>query len=251
MHQEAGVVALPVDQVAAIQFEDAGGQGLEEGAVVGDEQHGARIAAQGVFQPGDGADVQVVGGFVEQQQIRLGHQRLGQQHAPPPAAGQFGEGLFRRQLQPAQGAFHQLLQAPAIAGLQLLLDVHEPLHIQFAAGVLGQVMVLGEQFADAGQARGHHVEHRAVVGARQFLRQFADLQRRGAPDLAVIGLLLALDDAQEAGFAGAVAADDAYPLAPLDLPGHPVQQGGDAKGQGYVGELEQRHGFLREKGQPV
>ena len=64
VNQEAGVIAVPVDQVAAVELENARGQVLQEGTVVGDEQHGDVEARQCVFQPGDGTDVQVVGRFV-------------------------------------------------------------------------------------------------------------------------------------------------------------------------------------------
>ncbi len=118
VHQEAGVVAVPVDQAAAIQFKDARGQVLQERTVVRDEQHGALEILEGFFKPGDGADVQVVGWFVEQQQIRLGHQGLGQQHAATPAAGQLGEGLVGRQLQAAQGAVDQSAAGASHHGLR-------------------------------------------------------------------------------------------------------------------------------------
>ncbi|MNJ64864.1 hypothetical protein D3C77_608470 [compost metagenome] len=151
-------------------------------------------------------------------------------------------------MQAAQGTVHQLLQAPAVLGFQLLLHVHELIEVFIVMNVLAQVMVARKQLAHAGQPLGDHVEHRAIVRARQLLRQLTDLQRRGAPDLTVIGGLLALDQAQHAGFAGAIAADDAHPLAPGDLPGHLFEQGRGAIGQGYIGELEQRHGVPPETG---
>jgi len=154
----------------------------------------------------------VVGRFVEQQQVRLGHQGLGQQDAATPAAGQFGEGLVGRQLQAAQGAVHQLLQAPAVTGFEVLLDVHQLVQVFFGNAVLRQVMVLRKQLTDAVQAFGDHVEHCPSVGHRQFLRQFANLEARGAPYRAVIGLLVAFYQLHHAGLAGAVAADDAHPL---------------------------------------
>jgi len=120
----------------------------------------------------------VVGRFVEQQQVRLGHQGLGQQDAATPAAGQFGEGLVGRQLQAAQGAVHQLLQAPAVTGFEVLLDVHQLVQVFFGNAVLRQVMVLRKQLTDAVQAFGDHVEHCPSVGHRQFLRQFANLEAR-------------------------------------------------------------------------
>ncbi|MNQ66751.1 hypothetical protein D3C85_812510 [compost metagenome] len=135
-----------------------------------------------------------------------------------------------------------MLQAPAVTGFELLLDAGQLGQVGIGLDVLAEVVELGEQRTDLRQPFGHHVEHGAIVGARQFLRQFADLQRRRTPDLAVVGELVALDQAQQAGLAGAVAADDAHPLAAGDLPGHLIQQRHGAVGEGYVGELEQCHG---------
>ncbi|MNZ15504.1 hypothetical protein D3C78_324550 [compost metagenome] len=201
---------------------------------MGDEQHGAAKPAEGIFKPGNGADVQVVGRFIEQQQVGLGHQRLGQQHAAAPATGELGQGLVGRQLQAAQGAVDQLLQAPAIARLEVVLDVHELFQVGIGMDVLAQVVVFGQQGADAVEAFGHHVEHGTAVGHRQFLRQLANLQARGTPDVAFIRLLIALDQAQHARLASAVAADDAHPLTTGDLPGHLVQQRRGAERKGHI-----------------
>jgi len=215
---------------------------------VRDEQHGALEILQGFFKPGNRTDVQVVGWFVEQQQVRLGNQGLRQQDATTPAAGQFGEGLVGRQLQTAQGAVDQLLQAPAVTGFEVVLDVHQLVQVGIGNDVLAQVMVLREQFANTVQAFGDHVEHGPLVGHRQFLRQFADLEARCAPDGAVIGLLIALDQLHHAGLACAVAADDAHPLTTGDLPGHLVQQRHRAESKGHIAEFEQGHELLQKLG---
>ncbi|MCY1448887.1 hypothetical protein D9M71_655950 [compost metagenome] len=154
-------------------------------------------------------------------------------------------------MQAAQGAFHQLLQAPAVARFQLLLDAGELREIIFVLNVQAQVVIAGQQFADLGEPLGDHVVHRTIIGARQLLRQFADLQRRRPPDVAVIGHLLALDQLEHARLAGAVAADDADPLSPGDLPGHLVQQRRGAKGKGHIGELQQGHWLSPETGRAV
>ncbi len=143
-----------------------------------DEEHGALEVLERFFEPGDRTDVQVVGRFVEQQQVRFGNQRLGQQHATTPAAGQLGEGLVGGQLQAAEGAVDQGLQTPAVAGLEIVLDVHQLVQVGVSDDVLAQVVIFGEQCAHAVQAFGHHVEHGPLVGYRQFLRQFADLEAR-------------------------------------------------------------------------
>ena len=83
--QERRVVAGPRGQPPAIEFDDAGRQLLEEGAVVGDEEHGAGVVGQLRLEPRDGLDVEMVGRLVEQQQVRLRDQRPGEQRAAAPA----------------------------------------------------------------------------------------------------------------------------------------------------------------------
>ena len=84
----ARVAARPRREPAAIELDDARGERGEEGAVVGDEQERAGIAAQVLLEPADRVDVEMVGRLVEQQQVRLGDQRAAEQRAAAPAAGQ-------------------------------------------------------------------------------------------------------------------------------------------------------------------
>src|SRR5688572_27720152 len=56
-------------QLAAVELEDARGDAVEEGAVVGDDDRG--LLQQQVFQHQDAVDVEVVGRLVEQQQVGL------------------------------------------------------------------------------------------------------------------------------------------------------------------------------------
>lgn len=215
---------------------------------MGDEQHRALEFLQCFFKPGDRADVEVVGRFVEHQQIRLGHQGLGQQHATTPAAGQFGEGLVGRQLQTAECAVDQLLQSPAVTGFEVRLHVHQLVEVFGGDDVLAEVVILSEQLAHAIQAFGNDVEYGTAVSDRQLLGQLANLQARRTPDIAVIGHLDALDELQHAGFASAVAADDADPLTTGDLPGHLVQQRHGAERKGHIAEFEQGHELLQKPG---
>ncbi|MNH06757.1 hypothetical protein D3C79_661360 [compost metagenome] len=201
---------------------------------MGDEQHGAAKTTEGFFEPGNGTDVQVVGRLVKQQQIRLGHQRLSEQHTSAPATGELGQGLVGRQLQAAQGAVDQLLQAPAVTRFQVVLDVHEFFQVSITVDVLTQVMILSKQGADTVEAFGHYVEHGTTVGHRQFLRQLANLQPRSTPDIAVVRLLIALDQTQHARLASTVAANNAHPLTTGDLPRHLVQQRHGAERKGHI-----------------
>jgi len=79
-------VARKAEQASAIEFDDAGGDSVEEAAIVGDDDGGALPGAQHVFQPGDAFKVQMVGGFVEQQQIWFVDQGAGEGDALARAA---------------------------------------------------------------------------------------------------------------------------------------------------------------------
>lgn len=70
--EEIGVVAREGVEGALKDFDDAIGDAVEEVAVMGDEEASALIAGEEVFEPLDGFGVEVVGGFVKDQQIRAG-----------------------------------------------------------------------------------------------------------------------------------------------------------------------------------
>ena len=61
---------------------------VEKIAVVRDEQQRAGIAREPVLEPQHGVEVEVIGGLVEQQQVRAAHQRLREIEPHAPAAGE-------------------------------------------------------------------------------------------------------------------------------------------------------------------
>ncbi len=73
---------------AAGHLDHPGGQGVDEVAVVGDEDQRPLIAAQGVEQHLLGLQVEVVGRFVEEQQVGRAQQQDGQGQAVALAAGE-------------------------------------------------------------------------------------------------------------------------------------------------------------------
>ena len=74
-------------------LEDAGGQLVDEIAVVRDEDHRAGELFKRFEQHFLGAQVQVIGGLVEQQEIGRHHQHAGQRVAVALAAGEHADGL--------------------------------------------------------------------------------------------------------------------------------------------------------------
>ena len=85
--QPGGVIALVGNAAAVIELENPAGDVVQEVAVVGDDQDGARIIAQMAFQPVHALGVEMVGRLVEQQQIGLVEQQPAQRDAALLAAG--------------------------------------------------------------------------------------------------------------------------------------------------------------------
>ena len=126
--------------------------------------------------------------------------------------------------------------------------MHELIEVSLVLNVLAQMMIISEQLPHAREPLGHDIEYGALISDRQLLRQLADFQSWRTPDLAVVRQLAALDQAEHAGFSGAVTADNAHPLTPRNLPGHSIEQWIVAIGEGHIGQLEQGHGYLRKTG---
>ena len=87
---EGRVPARIGPQAPVLQVEDAGHAGVQEGPVVGHEQERAARAGQVALQPNPRRRVEVFGGFIQQQHVRVIHQRPGQRGPDPlrPAARQ-------------------------------------------------------------------------------------------------------------------------------------------------------------------
>ena len=74
-----------VRERARVQVDDVGAHGVEKVARVRHHDHRAVPLQQLVLQPQHGVQVQVVGGLVQQQNVRLHEQRTRQRHAHAPA----------------------------------------------------------------------------------------------------------------------------------------------------------------------
>ena len=78
-------------EAAVFDFEDSGGEAVDEVAVVGDEEDGAGEVADGVEEDVFGAEIEVVGGLVEEEEVRGRDEHLGHGVAVALAAGEDAE----------------------------------------------------------------------------------------------------------------------------------------------------------------
>ncbi len=155
--QVGRVVALVADQAAAVDLGDPLGDVVEEVPIVGDGDDGAGVGREVLLEPEHALGVEVVGGLVEQQQVGLGEQQLGERDA---ALLTTGEVLDARVARRGAQRVHRLLElgveVPRVGGVDLLL----------------QVAHLGEQGVEVGVGLGHR--QRDLVEARELAHDRAD-----------------------------------------------------------------------------
>ena len=85
LHQLAGLVPEVVVAdvhlyLAVVYVDDVRAHVVQEVPVVAHDEHGALVVHEEVLQPDDALQIQVVGRLVEEDDVRLAEQRLGEQH---------------------------------------------------------------------------------------------------------------------------------------------------------------------------
>ncbi len=238
------VVVARIDaQLAVVQVGHVGADAVQEVSVVGDDHHRAVAGVQQLLDPADGVDVQVVGGLVEEQHVRVAEQRLCQQYAQFPA----GRHLT-----------HQ-------AVIQLCRNTDTPQ--EFAGAGLGGVAVeFGEpgfQFADPhpvflahlrqgidevpflldgpefGMPHDHGIDHRIFLEGELVLTQLAKAYPGIQGHVARSGGQIAAQDLHECGLTAAVGPDQPVAVAAAELGGDVLKQRLGAELHGDIGGRDQ------------
>ncbi len=189
---------------AAVEPDGGAREVGEKAPVVADQDQGRAQALELVFQPFDGGQVEVVGGFVEQQDVGLGRQHAGQ-----GGTTKFASRKMRRLLLSGQAEIVEQAARTVgiIEGSQACLDIGQ--HI----GVAREIRLLGEN----PQRR---------VGLQE--------------PLSSVGFDQAFGDPHQGGFAGTVAADEADAVSSADLEVDPFEQRFAAEGEANIGQLQKR-----------
>ena len=246
-----GVIAGVAFHGAAEEFQRARGHLVEKAAVVADQDQGRRAFQEEILQPLGGLDVEVVGGLVEEHEVRLGQQERGQHEAVLLAAA---EGLDRlaevllAEAQPLEDAGDFVFQVVGVAALDLVLKVIVAVGQAF---VLGRIGFLGDggrdaerlllQGDEAGQGRLGLVPEGAAALPAGLLFEVARMHGGVQPDRAAVGLFPAGEDPEQGGFAAAVGPGQGDPLAGADLEGHAVQYRLGAEVFADVFDLQEDH----------
>ena len=158
---------------------------VEKIAVVRNQHEGVRIISQILFQPVAGFEIEVIGRFVEQQQVGLFEQQFGQRDAHLPAAGKLLGAALPVALAEAEAAEHDAdlgFDGVAVARAEFALRAMKAVRHGgvFGAGRIeltharSQLLLF---FFERPQLveDGHTLcEHRAPGKRKPFLRQIAD-----------------------------------------------------------------------------
>ena len=195
----SGVVPRVRKAPAIGQLDDPGGDYIQKVAVMGDKDDGARELAEKVFQPENGFGVQMVGGLVQQQQIRLGRQSAAEGHSPLFAAGERPhEGIKRRSGKGGGGRLDAGLQLPAVRAVNLVQQSRQ-LAVCAQPG-----LVAAQPLHEVRRARLDVLAHGAAAIQLELLRQVADAQAAPPCHVAGVRALVAGENAQQAGLAATV-----------------------------------------------
>jgi hypothetical protein len=155
----------------------------------------------------------VVGGLVEQQQVRLGQQQPAQRHPALLPAGQAGDlGVGRRAAQRVHGLLDLAVQVPRVPVVELLLQAAHLLEQRVGVvgrHLLGDLVVLLEQPLGLGHAVLDVAEHGLGLVQLRLLGQQAHGVAGHQARFAIGRLLQAGHHPQQGRFAGSVRADDA------------------------------------------
>jgi len=184
----------------------------------------------------------VIGRLVEQQDVWVGEQRPGQQRAAFIAAGEGGKVLIAVEFDAVQNVLHFMLQCPAVGLVELVLQVVEFLRDRFVFGMLAdfvqQVVVFRNGAGGLAEPLRHDFKDRAVEGGRHLLVEFTDAQIGDGLDLALIEVDLRVEDAEQGGFALAVASEQADALALGDSEPGIVEEFWSAERDGKIAVAE-------------
>ena len=208
---EGRVAAAVEGQLLLLEVRHVIDHGVEEIAVMGDQQQRAGIALEPLLQPEDGVEVEVVGRLVEQQQLGRAHQRLGQIQAHAPATGEVADApvhLLAGETQAGQQLARTRIGAVALGIVQFVVQAGD------GAAVVGGLGP-GQFGLDRAQVQIaiEHVVHRQTLEVIDLLAHMGDTPVRRQLTVAGVGAELTAQQGEQAGFAGAVGADQTDLLA--------------------------------------
>ena len=224
---------------------------VEESAIMRDQQHRLIEIVEIALEPAGGGQIEVIGGFVEDQEIG-GCRELTGKRQPAPLATRQGDRLARARLdriEPQTGEHRVDARRSGIAAgmfesLEVVGITIEHFWRRLIAGVadgvgLGRQVVL--QLQQLGEPARCGVPHGDRATQVAILVHHGDPHSRRARDDAAIRLPIARDQLHQGGLAGAVPTDHAPAFTAFDLEGDAGEEGVGAEDDGEFAARDQGH----------
>ena len=230
LHGVEAVVPAVELRPAVLDLDDPGDGAVQEVPVVGDGDHRAVESPDVLLQPLGGVEVQVVGGLVQQQDVRVLQDEAAQVHPGLLPAGEAVEELLPLGVRNGQAVcdlVHRHVRVVAAEGLEPLAEGAVPLQNRRVALPGGHPGLQGphllRQALQPGESGAQHVLHRVAGGVDGDLGDQAHPSALAHHDGALVIVQLAGQYLEQGGLAGAVAAQQAHPLPLVHLEGEAVQ----------------------------
>ena len=190
--EPGGVVPLPGDALAAVEFQDPAGHVVQEVAVVGHGDDRALVLLKMVLEPGNGFGIEMVRGLVEQQDVRLLEQQPAERHAPLLAAGKhLHDRVAGGTAERVHGHLEPAVQLPGVQMVELLLHLALPrdqlVHLVVGHGIgeaLVDLVVLVQEVDGLLHALFHDLAHGLFRIELRLLLEEPDGVARGEHRLA-------------------------------------------------------------------
>ncbi len=203
-----------------------------------DDDHGAVTLVQHLLQPANGIDIQVVGRFIEQENVRIGEQRLGQQHTQLPAGSHFAHRavmLLYRNTDAEQQLTRTRLGGVAVHLAVQHFEIGHFIAVLFAhLGQAVDAIALLLHFPQFAVTHDHRVEHAELFKGELILTQLTDTLVRVEGDVTQRRLKVAAEDLHKGGFSATVRPNQAVTIAAAKLDGDIFKQRLTAKLHGDV-----------------
>ena len=196
-----GVIAFVREEAAVGQLDHAPGHAIEEIAVVRDDEVGTGEAFQELGDPIYGFGVEVVRGFVQDQEIGPGDNRAGHGHAAFLAAGKgIDAALGIGAIEMGESGFNAAIKGPAIERDDTFLE------FSVAAGFGGQGLELRDAMENMLGAGANFFVNGLLRIERELLRKVTDHEVPARRDGAAVRPLQTGDHFEEGGLARTVSA---------------------------------------------
>ena len=243
LHHLAGFVPeiivadIELDLVV-VDIHNMGTDVVQEPAVMADHDQRAREFHEEILKPGDGAVVQVVGRLVQQEDVRISEQRLGQQHLELVAGLELAHHhgmFFRGNSQPRQQGSGVAFRVPAVHFGKLAFQLRGLFAVRLAEVRLGVQRVF--LFHDVIKPLVAHDDR--IQDGIGVIHELILLQRahplRGRDGNGTGGRFqLSAQNFQEGGFAGAVGADNAVAVSGQEFQIRPGKEFLASESQRYI-----------------